>query len=768
MDKTDKHREIVGLISGRELERERRQRRKLALEKTVPSSLGNNYVEEGWEVVRENKRTTRIQQPKPTDQRLEDEVWTLFADMGFSEISQGRHFKIPISGSGSGVPPKQIDVFAVDSDTAMVVECKASETLKSRSLQKDLNETRGLQEEIRKTIHDHFMDRLRVCFVYATRNIKWSSQDRERAKDHRIAVIQDRQIEYYRRLTDLIGTAARHQLQADLLEGSRVRGLDATVPALRGKFGKNTFYQFAIEPGKLLKLAYVSHRSKVDRDAVGTYQRLLKKKRLKDITEFINETGGVFPTNIVVNIRGPRNLRFDAAGPSTDAPTVLGTLHLPNTYKCAWIIDGQHRLYGFSRSEWSERGRIPVLAFDNLDPSEEMKMFVDINSKQVKVPQSLLVELHPELPVTNLGPEQDLKRLYSQLAIDFSESDESPLWDRVKSDWDTNTKNKPITLPQLESAIKGSNLLGSIRMGTFHPGFLYRSDSESTRKRARPAIEGFLRLFAEGAEEHWMKEPSEGGLLCTNPGIAALLRLFNATLEFVQGQQEYTELDKLSPDALVGSVSELVRPVIDRFGNPKGADMNRFKGRYGSGAAPAYTYGLMEIIHRVNSSFNPQGLAKYIQDHSDEAISQAQQLITVIEDTIRDMTIAVLKNRYGQDDAEWWREGVPQSVRVKAAQKSETDQVGGQPANKFLDLVDYKEIAKSSKNWSDFERRMNVEEKSGPKDAKLAWMDELNGIRNRVSHSGRRSVTSDELEFLEQVWEHMEHQRDLMKSQIVL
>ena len=156
----------------------------------------------------------------------------------------------------------------------------------------------------------------------------------------------------------------------------------------------------------MLKLAYISHRAKIDSSAIGTYQRLLKKKRLRDISEHINETGGVFPTNVVVNFRNSRGLRFDPSGPSGDDPTVLGTLHLPNRYKCAWVIDGQHRLYGFSLSDWADRGRIPVLAFENLTPTEEIRMFVEINSKQVKVPRSLLVELEPEMNVSDDRPER--------------------------------------------------------------------------------------------------------------------------------------------------------------------------------------------------------------------------------------------------------------------------------------------------------------------------------------------------------------------------
>ena len=681
MVNVDQQQEFAGMISGAEMQRELRQRRRPSLEKTIPMDQELTYINEGWEVLRHNKKTIRVRMPKPVDQRLEDDVWTLLALMKFADMSEGRQFRIPIGGSTEGVPPKQIDILAVDGDTAIVIECKASETLRRRSLQKDLNETRGLQEGIRSTIHAHFQGRPRVCFVYATRNIRWSNQDRERAKSHHISIIRDRQIDYYRRLVNIIGPAARHQLQADLLEGSPVQGLRATVPALRGKFGSKTFYQFALEPDRLLKLAYVSHRAKVDVEAVGTYQRLLRRKRLRDIAEHINETGGVFPTNVVVNFRKSRGLRFYSSGPSSDDPTVLGTLHLPNTYKCAWIIDGQHRLYGFSLSDWATRGKIPVLAFENLDPSEEVMMFVDINSKQVRVPRSLLVELEPELHISDDRPEQRLSSLHSQLAIDLSESDDSPLWDRVASEWDTDTTNRPITLPQLASAIGGSQLIGSVRNGVLHPGFLFLRDWETTHNRTKLTIEKFLTLFSEGTPTSWSKERAAGGFLCTNLGIAALLRLFNSTLRFEKTNRVDLEFDQLSPDAIVGTVNHLITPVIDWFNDAKDSDMIAFRGRYGSGAPRAYELALTEIIHRVNNQFSPPGLTDYIQAHSNEAINQARQLVTEIEDAIRDVTMTILQNKYGEDSNNWWRQGVPQAVRGNAAQRAETSEEGGDAIN---------------------------------------------------------------------------------------
>ena len=756
--------EIAGLISGPQIQRELRQRRKDFIERTVPSFQEDGSIGEGWEVVRRNKRSIRIRKPKPPDQKLEDDVWRLLARMDFQYMSEGYKFRIPLSGMSPSVPPKQIDALAVDEDTALVVECKTSKTLRSRSLQKDLNETRALQEPIRRTIHGWFQQRPRVCFLYVTQNIRWSRQDLERARSNQISVVQYQELQYYQMLADIIGPASRHQFQADLLEGSAVRGLRGTVPALRGRFGGTTFYQFVIEPDRLLKLAYISHRARINASAVGAYQRLLRKRRLKDIAQHIDNTGGIFPTNIVVNFRHARTLQFDIAGPATDDPTALGTLHLPNTYKCAWIIDGQHRLYGFSLSDWATRGRVPVLAFEGLDPVEEVKMFVDINSKQVKVPRSLLVELEPELGAIDGAADALLRSLHSQIAIDLAEGQTSPLWDRVATEWDTDRKNRPFTLPQIVNAISSSQLVGSIRAGAPYHGHLYYRDNENTRAKAVAAIEGFLLLFAEGAEEHWSREAGPGGFLCSNNGVAALMRLFSAVLHHLDTQLGGADYTNRSADAIVGLTVELVEPAIDWFRQASDVDMQKFRGHYGSGAIPAYAFALMEIVHKSFSSFCPAGLQDYMESHNVGAVRQAREFIAEIEDGIREVTFEILRRNYGQEHDSWWRTGVPQVVRARAAQKAETSEEGGAP-HQFLDLIDYKKIAEQSSNWSHFNDSWSVDPTARSKDEKLSWMNRVNAIRNRVFHSGRRRVTTDEVTFLEEIWIHVEAERDRFGSE---
>jgi hypothetical protein len=71
---------------------------------------------------------------------------------------------------------------------------------------------------------------------------------------------------------------------------------------------------------------------------------------------------------------------------------------VPDIYKSAWIIDGQHRLYGYTELEEDERGsHLPFLAFENISIADETKIFADINSKQKSVSKKLLDEITGEI-----------------------------------------------------------------------------------------------------------------------------------------------------------------------------------------------------------------------------------------------------------------------------------------------------------------------------------------------------------------------------------
>ena len=126
--------------------------------------------------MRNNKKSVRIGKLKPADELFEDQVWTIFAQMGFHELSKGRHFKIKVSDNTT---PRQIDVFAKDDETALVVECTQMETPGTKSMDAVINKIVALKNQITKSINKHYVPgkKLKVGFAIATKNINWRPVD---------------------------------------------------------------------------------------------------------------------------------------------------------------------------------------------------------------------------------------------------------------------------------------------------------------------------------------------------------------------------------------------------------------------------------------------------------------------------------------------------------------------------------------------------------------------------------------------------------------
>ena len=104
--------------------------------------------------------------------------------MGYG-ILNGKNFRISFVRANGSTGAKQVDVYAEDDETAVVIECKSRLNTGRRSLQKDIQETSSLQEQFRNSIiSSRFKNRTKpkIIWVYATSNILWSTQDIERAE----------------------------------------------------------------------------------------------------------------------------------------------------------------------------------------------------------------------------------------------------------------------------------------------------------------------------------------------------------------------------------------------------------------------------------------------------------------------------------------------------------------------------------------------------------------------------------------------------------
>lgn len=198
------------------------------------------YLGDGWVLEKTLKTKTRLKKQKPIDERLENRLWMLFYRIGYNELNQGRNFQIRISRNGTDILKKQIDVYAKDDETVIVAECKASNKLGKRSLQKDVEEFANLRGPLTLSIKNYYGNNFKpkIIWLFVTENIIWSKQDKERALGQNIKIITERELRYYQQIAEHLGSAARYQFLAEFLKDQQVPGLqNKIVPAIRGKLG---------------------------------------------------------------------------------------------------------------------------------------------------------------------------------------------------------------------------------------------------------------------------------------------------------------------------------------------------------------------------------------------------------------------------------------------------------------------------------------------------------------------------------------------------
>lgn len=303
--------------------------------------------------------------------------------LGFNDLDGGDNFSI-----GN----LQVDACGGHEDTLLIIECKTAGKKTKRSIREDIQKIRG-----RIPTYSNALRRMPAYQGYSRRkhiiaigNIEISESDKEFAKERPEVYIWDEQlIEYYEDLQKVIGEYAKFGLLSEMDVKPRVKSL-ISVPAFSAKFAQYTIYSFLVEPQKLLRVAYVARRN-VGNESY--YQRIIKRDRLSKIAEFLRK-GGVFPNNIIVSFTKETKPKFEALKKDwPDWPNWLemGVITFPEEYRSCWIIDGQHRLYAFSKI--NNPPKVAVTAFEYLELERQARFFVEINQEQQKVDSDLLWDL---------------------------------------------------------------------------------------------------------------------------------------------------------------------------------------------------------------------------------------------------------------------------------------------------------------------------------------------------------------------------------------
>ncbi len=184
-----------------------------------------------------------------------------------------------------------------------------------------------------------------------------------------------------------------------------------TFPVIELQQGAVKMYAFVAPSTVLRKVCAVSRR---EEDTEKGFQRHLKEARLRQIARYVDDKHGAIPNNIILDF-------FHEA---VEVNTEKNTITFPGTTKCAWVIDGQHRLFGFEFAK--TQYPLLVVAFIRLDLEQEVSMFITINTEQKRLPSSLTLDL---LSIT--GTDEDINTRCRELVAKLNEDEESPWYDLV-------------------------------------------------------------------------------------------------------------------------------------------------------------------------------------------------------------------------------------------------------------------------------------------------------------------------------------------------
>ena len=537
-----------GLTSASEFNQTVKERKSpYSEEKAVKHKYVEQYIEDGWEKVGKKKKLTqRMGFPESPEDQFEDRLWCLFANMGYTRLNKTREWRLPF-GKGSE-ETKQIDVFAVNDDTIVFVECKYSDAKKNTSLKTELESYQTMMEGLIRCAKELFPDKERKTkFVLATQNQILSEPDSKRLENLNGAYLSDINIEYFEKLYENIGNAARYQFAGYLFEGNSIPALPNKVPAIRASMGGLKYYSFSIEPETLLKMSYVYHKNKANSEQMESYQRLVKGSRLKDIRNFINVDKGFFPNSIIINISSDRPLQFDLAKNDGDSATKLGILHLPAKYKSAQIIDGQHRLLGYAGTDYAATHTIPVVAFENLSADMQIKLFMQINQNQKKVDKSLQNTLNAKIYGESDILEERIRGMRLKIAEDLANDNSSWLKGFVSSGVDEGK----ITSNAIVIALNMDVFLGKIKKNEIKkPGVFFKGDEEKAYQNYKKFILKSVELLITNVSE--VQQPGEDGYILTNRGLYGYFRCLGDILTHLRVQGESLEkvddiMDKVSP-----------------------------------------------------------------------------------------------------------------------------------------------------------------------------------------------------------------------------
>lgn len=739
---------------------------------TIIHSLVDSYLSKGWEIEKEFKTKTRIKKEKIHSIQFEDDIWCQFYELGYRNLNRDETFYLPFNKDIED--KKQIDIIAINKETIFLIECKSSYKLKKAPSYKDEFDLLRLRlDGFRKALHQLYGKDIKIKFIFATRNLRLDieSEDMKRLEKARAFYYNDNTYSYINNLIKHYKNASIYQFLGLIFKNELINKNKIEIPVVQGWMGKKKYYMFSIEPDLLLKIGFILHRTKANEVEFPTYQRLLVPSRLKGITKFIDD-GGYFPNSIIINFNEQKNkIIFEPALSKGDSKSNIGILKIPNAYAIAYIIDGQHRLYGYANSEYLESNTIPVVGLIGLEADEQLSIFMDINQNQKAVSPSLKLDLEEYIHWDSDRADSRLKALRSSIIKHLSNSN-GALFNKISIGEDTSI----LSSAPFEKALVKSGLLPSAKGNEYIPNTVkaslyntYNNEHTQEMQKSRTKIVKLVNACYDLVEENFPDIfERDKYFIMSNRGTFAFITLIGSINVFLTNKGElsysssshdrYQKIEKYLYALLEG---------INRLSEEKEKEQLSL---LGAGADIKWLRLFQSLINESFSEYEPVELIDWKERQDDELQNKGRTYGIEIEKFMKKFILSNLEKLYS---TKWDLEigKIKRDCVSRALEEDEKNHKEGlnkesSDWKEMFTITDYKTIIE--KHWTKlqeninefttFEQEFSIDINMGfnSKSEKLKWISVFNSHRNLWAHEGSKEkrLNRDEVEFLEKIYLH--------------
>ncbi|MEL4377662.1 DGQHR domain-containing protein [Brucella cytisi] len=724
--------------------------------RNVEHDLVEGFLCEGWEEYGEPLKTkTRLRKQKAYDDQFKDDVWCQLYRLGYRALNVDQDFCLPFGSAPS--EKKRIDIVAMNEDSVLLVDCQASETsAKPPSFENEFKSLKSRLDGYRKAVDQIFGSGRRLKYIFATRNLRLSrdSADVTALVEAGGFYYNDNTYQYIDSLLKSYRDAAHYQFMGLMMKGQNINKDKIEVPAIEGTMGGKTYYMFSLEPHLLLKIGFVLHRTRANESEMPTYQRLLLSSRLKGITKFI-DGGGFFPNSAILNFNERETkLEFNGQPRSKDTASRTGILKIPNAFAIAYIIDGQHRIYGYANSRYKSSNTIPVVAFKNLDPSDQLELFMQINENQKAVSPTLRITLEEDLYWNAPRLDSRLKALRSSVVRALSGDSSGPLYGKISLGEDKAVlQAKPFADALIKCKLlpeaKGNKFVEATTAASLYDSANVEHSDEMIKARNRTV--SFINAgyeLAEGA----LGPDSEAldTYILSNRGSFAFISLMGDLHAFEVGRGSLS-INSTTAQR-IGAIAGYLTVFFESLKAMSPEDAEVLTGKLGSGAEATWLRYFQSYINSRFSEYNPPELQDW-RERQDKALqTQGREIGTQIERHMKNFIIEQLKALFGEN---WDIEigNIQRECEMRAKEQMEKDYKDGLgrreiPWTDQFFIKDYKSIIE--KYWSkkpenqegaeSFEQHFSIDVGHGfnSKADKIKWISLFNTLRNSWAHEGTK------------------------------